>query len=156
VRLRLEPRGVQGQEYAYRPGMKRRVSGARPVVMVVDDDPLLRTCLAELLAEFGYDTLTEGDGVAALELLDNMPPWSDDLPSVMLVDIRMPRMDGYQLAAALRSRSVAAAVPVIFMSSSVPASTPCPARDFLCKPFNLERLIAAIRGAAPAEPSSCN
>jgi CheY-like chemotaxis protein len=136
--------------------MKRRVSTARPVVMVVDDDPLLRTCLAELLTEFGYDTLTEGDGVAALDLLDNLPPGSNDIPSVMLVDVRMPRMDGYELAAALRSRSVAATVPVIFMSSSVPASTPCPAQGFLCKPFNLERLIAAIRSAAPAEPSSCN
>ena len=114
--------------------------------MVVDDDPLLRTCLAELLAEFGFDTLTEGDGAAALDILDNMSPWSDDLP----------HMDGYELAAALRSRSVAATVPVIFMSSSVPASTLCSAQDFLCKPFNVERLIAAIRGAAPAEPSRCN
>ena len=94
--------------------MKRPVSAPRPVVMVVDDDPLLRTCLAELLAEFGFDTLTEGDGAAALDLLDNMSPSSDDMPSVMLVDVMMPHMNDYQLAAALRSRSVAATVPVIF------------------------------------------
>src|SRR3954468_19345531 len=96
-----------------------RLGRGRPVVMVVDDDPLLRTCLAELLAEFGYDTLTESDGEAALDLLDNLSASSDDVPAVMLVDIVMPNMDGYQLAAALRSRAAVSNVPVIFMSSSV-------------------------------------
>src|SRR3954454_21380145 len=99
-----------------------RLGRGRPVVMVVDDDPLLRTCLAELLAEFGYDTLTESDGAAALDLLDNLSPASEDLPAVMLVDIMMPRMDGYQLAAAIRSRAAVSKVPVIFMSSFVPDS----------------------------------
>jgi DNA-binding response OmpR family regulator len=135
--------------------MKTGAAG-RPVVMVVDDDPLLRTCLAEVLAEFGYETLTECDGVAALDLLDNMSPWSNDIPSVMLVDVMLPGMDGYQLAAALRSRAVAATVPVIFMSSSVPASAGWPVHDFLRKPFNIERLMAAIRRVTPGEPSNLN
>ena len=133
-----------------------RLDGKRPVVMVVDDDPLLRTCLAELLAEFGYDTLTECDGVSALDLLDNLSPSSDAMPVVMLVDVMMPRMDGYELAAALRSRAVVSGVPLIFMSSSKPASPDCPAQDFLRKPFNVERLMAAIGWAIPANGRVCN
>ncbi len=124
--------------------------------MVVDDDPFLRTCLAELLAEFGYDTLTECDGASALDLLDNLPPSSDAMPVVLLVDVMMPRMNGYELAAALRSRAVVAAVPLIFMSSSKPASPGYSAQDFLCKPFTLERLMAAIGRAIPANGRVCN
>jgi CheY-like chemotaxis protein len=127
-----------------------RLDRRRPVVMVVDDDPLLRTCLAELLAEFGYDTLTECDGASALDLLDNLSPSSDAMPVVLLVDVMMPRMDGYQLAAALRSRAGVSAVPLIFMSSSRPAAPGCTGQDFLRKPFNLERLMAAIARAIPA------
>jgi chemosensory pili system protein ChpA (sensor histidine kinase/response regulator) len=126
------------------------MDAVRPVVMVVDDDPLLRTCLAELLAEYGYDTLTECDGASALDLLDNLSPTSGDMPVVLLVDIVMPKMDGYQLAAALRSRGAVSTVPLIFMSSSVPDSPCCFAQDFLRKPFNVERLMAAIGRAIPA------
>jgi CheY-like chemotaxis protein len=134
----------------------QRLDGARPVVLVVDDDPLLRTCLAELLAEFGYDTLTESDGEAALDLLDNLSASSDDVPAVMLVDIMMPNMDGYQLAAALRSRAAVSNVPLIFMSSSVPHLPGWAAQDFLRKPFNLDRLMASICRAIPANGRVCN
>jgi CheY-like chemotaxis protein len=44
----------------------------REVILIVDDDPEMRTSLAELLGECGYDTLTEGHGAAALDLLDNL------------------------------------------------------------------------------------
>ena len=75
----------------------------RDVILIVDDDSALRTSLAELLGECGYDTLTESDGVAALDLLDSLPPSSEDQPCVMLVDVMMPVMDGYALAPASRS-----------------------------------------------------
>jgi CheY-like chemotaxis protein len=126
------------------------------VVMVVDDDPLLRTCLAELLAEYGYDTLTESDGASALDLLDNLAPSSSDMPVVMLVDIVMPNMDGYELAAAIRSRSAVSTVPLIFMSSSAPKSPGWSGQDFLRKPFNLDRLMSSIHRAIPAKAWRCN
>ena len=66
------------------------VSGARTtrreLILIVDDDPAMRTSLAELLSECGYDTLTECDGTTALDLLTACSP-SEEQPSVMLVDV---------------------------------------------------------------------
>jgi CheY-like chemotaxis protein len=132
------------------------VTGRREVILIVDDDPVMRTGLAELLGECGYETLTESDGAAALELLDGLPPSSEDQPSVMLVDIMMPEMDGFTFAFASRSRPVTAFVPVILMSAHVPSSMPHYVHDFLPKPLIFDRLISAIRGAARARALSCN
>ena len=128
----------------------------REVILIVDDDPATRTSLAELLGECGYETLTESDGAAALELLDNLPPSSQDQPSVMLVDIMMPKMDGFTFAFASRSRPDTAFVPVILMSAHIPSSMPHYVHDFLPKPFELGRLMRAIRAAARARALSCN
>ena len=114
----------------------------REVILIVDDDPAIRTSLAELLGECGYDTLTECDGASALDLLDSLSPSSDDQPSVMLVDVMMPEMDGFTFAFASRSRPVTAFVPVILMSAAVPSSMPHYVHDFLPKPLIFDRLIA--------------
>jgi CheY-like chemotaxis protein len=126
------------------------------VILVVDDDPAMRLSLAELLGEFGYDTLTECDGAAALDLLDNLPPASEGELSVMLVDVIMPKMDGYAFAFTSRSRPATAFVPVILMSAAMPSSMPHYVHDFLPKPFKLDRLMTAIRAAARARAWSCN
>ena len=116
----------------------------------------MRLSLAELLGEYGYDTLTERDGAAALDLLDDLPPSSEEQPSVMLVDVMMPDMDGYAFAFASRSRPVTAFVPVILMSASIPSSMPHYVHAFLPKPLVLSRLMEAIRAAARARALSCN
>lgn len=128
----------------------------RDVILIVDDDPALRTSLAELLGEHGYDTLTERDGAAALDLLDDLPQLSEDQPSVMLVDVMMPEMDGYTFAFASRSRPDTAFVPVILMSAQIPSSMPHYVHDFLPKPLELNRLMSAIRAAVRARAWSCN
>jgi CheY-like chemotaxis protein len=132
------------------------VRARREVILIVDDDPAMRTSLAELLDECGYDTLTECDGASALELLDNLPPSSEEQLSVMLVDVMMPEMDGYTFAFASRSRSATAFVPVILMSAFIPASMPHYVHDFLPKPLELDRLMKAIRAAARARAWSVN
>jgi CheY-like chemotaxis protein len=128
----------------------------REVILIVDDDSATRTSLAELLGECGYDTLTESDGVAALDLLDSLPPSSEDQPCVMLVDVMMPVMDGYAFAFASRSRPVTAWVPVILMSAHTPRAVPHYVHDFVPKPFMFDRLMSAIRAAARARLLSCN
>ena len=128
----------------------------REVILIVDDDPALRTSLSELLGECGYDTLTESSGAAALDLLDNLPTTSEDQPCVMLVDVMMPEMDGYTFAFASRSRPITAWVPVILMSAHHPSSMPHYVHDFLPKPLRFDRLLTAIRGAVRARAQSCN
>jgi len=129
----------------------------RDVVLIVEDDPNIRTALAEVLDEYGYETLTECDGEAALELLDNLPPASDDAPSVILVDVMMPGMSGYEFVAALRVRPAAASVPVIFMSAGPrPWWRSEDGHRFLDKPLRIDRLLAAIRNAAPVDNTRLN
>jgi len=136
------------------------VSGGGParreVILIVDDDPAIRMSLAELLGEYGYDTLTECDGASALDLLDDLAESSQEQPSVMLVDVMMPEMDGYTFAFASRSRPVTAFVPVILMSASNPRSMPHYVHGFVPKPLELDRLMTAIRAAARARALSCN
>jgi CheY-like chemotaxis protein len=131
----------------------------REVILIVDDDPAVRTSLAELLGDYGYDTLTECDGTAALDLLDSLPPSSDLQPSVMLVDVMMPEMDGYTFAFASRCRPVTSSVPVILMSAFnpiLPSSLPHYIHAFLPKPFKLDRLVKTVRAAVRARTWSCN
>ena len=128
----------------------------RELILIVDDDPAMRLSLAELLSECGYDTLTECDGTAALDLLDNLPPSPEQQPTVMLVDVMMPDMDGFTFAVASRSRPLTASVPVILMSAFVPNSMPHYVHAFLPKPFKLDRLMKALHAAARARAWNLN
>jgi len=135
-----------------------RAHTRRELILIVDDDPAIRTSLAELLGDCGYDTLTECDGTTALDLLDSLSP-SEDQPSVMLVDVMMPEMDGYTFAFASRCRPSTASVPVILMSAFNPTasgSMPHYIHDFLPKPLKLDRLMTAVRAAVRARAWSCN
>ncbi len=86
-------------------------SAALPVVMVVDDSLTVRKITSRLLEREGYQVLTAKDGVDALEQL------KETLPAVMLVDIEMPRMDGFDLARTLRGDPRTRHVPIIIISS---------------------------------------
>jgi len=82
-----------------------------PVVMVVDDSLTVRKITGRLLEREGYRVLTAKDGVDALEKM------AESLPRVMLVDIEMPRMDGFDLARHVRADARTQGVPIIFISS---------------------------------------
>jgi CheY-like chemotaxis protein len=116
-------------------------------VLVIDDDPAIRISLAELLTDRGYETLTECDGASALDLLNSLMGCSKEVPSVMLVDIAMPHLDGYEFVAALRCRPEVPAVRLILMSACAPLALPPGAHGFVAKPFNVERLVSTIRPA---------
>jgi chemosensory pili system protein ChpA (sensor histidine kinase/response regulator) len=81
------------------------------IVMVVDDSLTVRKITSRLLEREGYTVLTAKDGVDALEQM------KESLPGVMLVDIEMPRMDGFDLARNVRADSRTAAIPIIIISS---------------------------------------
>jgi chemosensory pili system protein ChpA (sensor histidine kinase/response regulator) len=82
-----------------------------PVVMVVDDSLTVRKITGRLLEREGYRVVTAKDGVEALQQM------AESLPKVMLVDIEMPRMDGFDLARNVRGDPRTQAVPIIFISS---------------------------------------
>jgi chemosensory pili system protein ChpA (sensor histidine kinase/response regulator) len=83
----------------------------QPVVMVVDDSLTVRKATGRLLEREGYQVITAKDGVDALEQMKNV------LPSILLVDIEMPRMDGFDLARHVRSDPVTRHLPIVVISS---------------------------------------
>lgn len=82
-----------------------------PTVMVVDDSITVRKVTGRFLARNGMNVLTAKDGVEALTLLQ------DVVPDVMLLDIEMPRMDGFELATTIRNDARLSALPIIMITS---------------------------------------
>ena len=82
-----------------------------PLVMVVDDSITMRKVTGRVLERHGYEVLTAKDGVDAVEKL------ADRVPDVMLLDIEMPRMDGYELATHIRNDVRLRSIPIIMITS---------------------------------------
>ncbi|HUW98815.1 MAG TPA: Hpt domain-containing protein [Acidiferrobacter sp.] len=83
----------------------------RPYVVVVDDSLTVRKVTGRFLQKQGYDSASAKDGIEALELL------RDRIPDVMLVDIEMPRMDGYELTSRIRDEARLRHIPIIMITS---------------------------------------
>ncbi|WIH05940.1 Hpt domain-containing protein [Xanthomonas translucens pv. graminis] len=82
-----------------------------PLVMVVDDSLTMRKVTSRVLERHNFDVIVARDGIEALERLD------ERVPDLMLLDIEMPRMDGYELATAMRADPRYRAVPIVMITS---------------------------------------
>ncbi|QDF98846.1 hybrid sensor histidine kinase/response regulator [Azoarcus sp. DD4] len=115
----------------------------QPTVMVVDDSLTVRKITGRLLEREGYRVITAKDGVDALEKL------IDTLPDVVLSDIEMPRMDGFDLVRNIRADARAKAVPVIMITSRLADkhrryAEEVGANHYLGKPYQEEELLALL------------
>lgn len=109
-------------------------------VLVADDDKSIRETVALVLADEGYEVRTAPDGAIALSLLDQWPP------DVILLDMKMPVMDGWAFADAYRRRSAPQA-PVVVLTAAADAdqwARQIGADGVLPKPFDLDALILAV------------
>jgi chemosensory pili system protein ChpA (sensor histidine kinase/response regulator) len=118
-------------------------SATAPLVMVVDDSLTVRKITSRLLTRHGYCVLTAKDGIDALEQLHEV------LPDVMLVDIEMPRMDGFSLTRAIRADARLAAIPIIIITSRTAEKHRQHAQEagvnhYLGKPYNEDELLQHI------------
>lgn len=124
-----------------------RASGRRGrTVLVVDDDDGQRNAVAELLTSRGYEVVVACDGQEALELLQ-----AGLRPSVIVLDLTMPRMDGWTFLAHLR-RIARSAVPVLVTSATASERPPAGADACLEKPIQaaqLREMVAWLSGRAP-------
>jgi two-component system, cell cycle response regulator CpdR len=112
------------------------VSADRPKLMIVDDDPAVRSIVAEFLEDFGYEVVQANGGRAALDLLAE----HTDL-RMIISDIRMPDMSGIELAdVAIRRRRNLKIILIsgYFVSQQIECR-------FLRKPFRMRELEAAVR-----------
>jgi len=119
-------------------------------VLIVDDSLGVRRVVTRLLESAGWITVAARDSIEALEALKKMPT----PPDALLCDVEMPRMDGYELAANLKS-SMFAHIPFLMLTSRAGKKHRDRAKelgvnDYLIKPFQDEALPTAIRSAVEA------
>ena len=135
-----------------RPAGETSVDGAAGVkaeavipftVMIIDDSKTIRHTAESLLRQEGYEVITATDGFEALSMI------ADQQPDLILMDILMPRLDGYQTCALIKNHRVFRHIPVVMLSSKdgpfdhargrVVGSDHC-----VTKPFTREELLHAI------------
>lgn len=117
---------------------------ASETILIVEDIDLLREGLREILVNEGFQVVTARNGQEALEVV------AQSLPDLILSDITMPVMDGYQFYEAVRERPEAVTIPFIFLTARAEPSDLMAARrsgidDYLTKPINREELVTAVK-----------
>jgi CheY-like chemotaxis protein len=105
-------------------------------VLIVEDEVMTRDALMELLRKDGRAIITAGDGQEALQHLSNIPR-----PSLILLDLMMPRMDGWEFLRRQSADPAIAGIPTIALSGS---RLPAGAKHQLAKPVDVERLLALV------------
>jgi DNA-binding response OmpR family regulator len=124
-------------------------------ILVVDDEPDLVWAVRQSLSDEGYDVLTAGDGLEAVDLAQRCRP------DLITLDVVMPRMDGLQVCRWLRREPALAAVPILFLTVRSTVENRVQgfvegADDYLGKPFDLRELKARIRALLRRrQPASC-
>lgn len=113
-------------------------------VLIVDDEPDIRATVSAMLEIEGYDVAEAANGAEALQAVQ------DHLPDVILLDMRMPVLDGWGFAAELRRRGHH--TPIVVMTAARDAAhwaAEIAATAFVAKPFGFDDLITAVEGVAP-------
>ena len=120
----------------------------RPLVLIADDDPDILSLVKLRLERSGYDVVLAGDGQQALETA------RERTPDLALLDVMMPKLDGYELTARLRQEDATRRLPVILLTARVQESDiargiEAGADDYVKKPFSTHELrdrVQAVLG----------
>lgn len=117
---------------------------SRPRVVIADDDPDIRRLVEMTVTNAGCDVTVASDGEEALERV------RESKPDLVILDVLMPRMDGWEVARALKSDPATAEVPVMFLTSrgqehDVLEGFDSGAVDYMVKPFSPRELQVRVR-----------
>jgi CheY-like chemotaxis protein len=112
-------------------------------ILVVDDAAFMRRMIARIVRMVGYDVLDAADGASAIATMKQEPP------VLVILDIMMPQMSGYQVCEWIRSNPATASVPVIVCTANqerkhLERAIKAGASDFLCKPVTKKTLEARL------------
>lgn len=118
-------------------------------VMIVEDDPEIRETLKEIIELEGYTVFTASDGRKALEMLRNAP----QRPCLVLLDLMMPVMNGWELLELREQDVLLATIPVVVVSAAGDRAKNTQATGYIKKPVDIEVLLSTIRQYC-GEPAS--
>jgi len=121
-------------------------------VLIVDDDPVMVEAMSLRLDNVGYETYSASDGTSGLIAIRELRP------DVVLLDITLPDMDGFEVNRRLRAAPELAHIPVIFVSANAKdwakrAAFSMGAKFYLSKPYDFSRLISVVKATVEATPS---
>jgi CheY-like chemotaxis protein len=121
------------------------------VLLVDDDKAIVRACQLRLRAA-GYQTTVAYDGPSALRIVRDAPP------DVVVLDIRMPEMDGFEVLSRLQAEQATRSIPVIMLSANVAERAKTQAltqgaRLFIEKPYRGEALVEALGQVVAGRPA---
>lgn len=126
--------------------MKETVEQEAPKLLLIDDDPNLILLVQDYLEFQGYQVTTVDNGKEALERLE------EEIPDLIICDIMMPEMDGYELVERIREDSRISWIPVIFLSAKGQPNDRVKGLNtgadvYLIKPFEPEELVAQVESS---------
>lgn len=119
-------------------------SVSKTLLLVIEDDSLLRKSLVELLKLKGFCTVEAGDGQTGLELAQSLQP------DCVLLDLRLPDIDGFAVLRRMKKYELTAHIPVVVLSGSNRLedqghAVKLGAATYIVKPFHSDGLVASIR-----------
>ena len=114
-----------------------------PKILVIDDDPMPRDTIIKLLNFSGYETLEARDGQSGMKLA------SEHLPDLVISDVRMPTVSGYDVLEGLRANPNTSSIPIVFISAlndikDIRDGMNAGADDYLGKPYSAEELLRVV------------
>jgi signal transduction histidine kinase len=126
-------------------GLREKVNMMKTTILVVEDDVNLMHGIRDILQLQDYSVITADNGLSALDILRNCP----SLPDLIVSDIMMPEMNGYEFFEAVRLEKNWTAIPFMFLTakgekSDIRAGMSIGADDYVTKPFAAEELIDAV------------
>lgn len=133
--------------------MNETAESQKTLILVADDDPDIRDIVSFRLERAGYETVQASNGDDALRLARERPP------ALCILDVMMPRVNGFEVVRELRGDPSTANIPVLMLTASVQdrdvaRGFETGADDYLKKPFNaselLARVAALLRRSSPA------
>ena len=111
-------------------------------ILVVDDAPEILSITDAILSSAGYETIAYTEGLIALQIMELMPP------DLIILDINMPNIDGYEMTRRIRSNSMWDLTPILLFTaldrSQAVLGLECGADDLLAKPFSIEELLGKV------------
>jgi len=116
---------------------------SKPLVLIVDDDRLIRVCFQDALNDAGFETITTSEGASAIKTFSTMQP------DLVLLDINLPGKDGCQVCRKIRSLPSGRLTPIMMITSLhdrafIRSAFEAGATDFLTKPIDPELLAFRV------------